>query len=143
MKNTSMIWTIKIELLFGIYADESWNASIELDSMSTLEDLHFIIQDTINFDNDHMYEFYISRTERSRERVTFDDENEKIYETTLENLYPLEKNRKLFYLFDYGDSWLFKITKSRKKPHNPEKGKKYPRIIEVKGKTPEQYPEWE
>ena len=138
-----MIWTIKIELLFGIYADESWNASIELDSMSTLEDLHFIIQDTINFDNDHMYEFYISRTERSRERVTFDDENEKIYETTLENLYPLEKNRKLFYLFDYGDSWLFKITKSRKKPHNPEKGKKYPRIIEVKGKTPEQYPEWE
>lgn len=143
MKNTSMIWTIKIELLFGIYADESWNASIELDSTSTLEDLHFIIQDTINFDNDNMYEFYISRTERSRERVTFDDENEKIYETTLENLYPLEKNRKLFYLFDYGDSWLFKITKSRKKPHNSEKGKKYPRIIEVKGKTPEQYPEWE
>ncbi len=56
-----MIWTIKIELLFGIYAEESWTASLELDSMSTLEDVHFIIQDTVNFDNDHMYEFYISR----------------------------------------------------------------------------------
>ena len=138
-----MIWTIKIELLFGMYAEESWSASVELDSMSTLEDLHFIIQDAVNFDNDHMYEFYISRTERSRERVTFDDENEKVYDTTLESLYPLEKNRKLFYLFDYGDSWLFKISKNRKKPHPPEGRKKYPGIIEVKGKAPEQYPEWE
>ena len=138
-----MIWTIKIELLFGMYAEENWSASVELDSMSTLEDLHFIIQDTVNFDNDHMYEFYISRTQRSRERVTFDDENEKVYETTLESLFPLEKNKKLFYLFDYGDSWLFKISKNRKKPHAPEGRKKYPRIIEVKGKTPEQYPEWE
>jgi len=67
-----------------------------------------------------------------------------LYDTTLESLYPLQKNRKLFYLFDYGDSWLFKISKSRKKPHDPEKRKKYPRIIEVKGKTPKQYPvEWD
>ena len=139
-----MIWTVTIELLFGMYVKENWSASIELDSLTTLEDLHYIIQDTVGFDNDHMYEFYIARTDRSRERIHFDDENEKLYDTTLESLYPLEKNRKLFYLFDYGDSWLFKISKSRKKPYDPEKRKKYPRIIEVKGETPKQYPvEWD
>jgi hypothetical protein len=138
-----MIWTVTIELLFGMYAEESWSTTIELDSLTTLEDFHYIIQDAVEFDNDHMYEFYIARTDRSRDRIHFDDENEKIYDTTLESLYPLEKNRKLFYLFDYGDSWLFKVSKSRKKPHDPEKGKQYPRIVEVKGKAPEQYPEWE
>ena len=138
-----MIWTIKIELIFGIYAKGKWEAIVEMVSTSTLEELHFIIQAAVEFDNDHMYEFYISRTERSRDRVRFDDENEKIYSTTLESLYPLDKDRKLYYLFDYGDHWLFKITRTRKKPQEPEKEKKYPRLVEDKGKVPEQYPERE
>jgi hypothetical protein len=138
-----MIWTIKIELVFGTYAKGKWEAIVELDSASTLEALHFIIQDAIEFHNDHMYEFYISRTERSRDRVRFDDENEKIYSTTLESLYPLEKDRKLYYLFDYGDHWLFKITRTRKKAKEPEKDITYPMLVESKGDAPEQYPEWE
>ena len=72
-----MIWTFKIELLFGAYAENKWEATVEIDSTSTLEDLHFTIQDVVEFDNDHLYEFYISRTERSRDRVRFDDENEE------------------------------------------------------------------
>ena len=138
-----MIWTIKIELVFGIYANGKWEATVEMDSASTLEELHFIIQGAAKFDNDHMYEFYISRTERSRDRVHFDDENEKIYSTTLESLYPLENDRRLYYLFDYGDHWLFKITRTRKKPQDSDKDKKYPRLVGEKGKVPEQYPEWE
>ena len=62
---------------------------------------------------------------------------------TLEDVFPLEKGKKLYYLFDYGDEWLFKITKSGKKPHNPEKGVKYPAVIEKLGENPEQYPMWE
>ncbi|MBL4608647.1 MAG: hypothetical protein JKY01_12575 [Pseudomonadales bacterium] len=138
-----MIFVIEIELIFGLYAKDVWQVSIELDSATTLEDLHFIIQEAVEFDNDHMYKFYISRTERSRDRVCFDDENEKIYSTTLENLYPLEKDRKLYYMFDYGDGWLFKITKSRKSPQEQKKSIKYPRIVNEVGKKPEQYPEWE
>ncbi len=138
-----MIWTFKIELLFGYHTVEEWMRVIEIDCSSTLEDLHFVIQDTVGFDNDHLYEFYTARTERSRDRVRFDNENEEIYELTLEDLYPLEKRKKLFYLFDYGDHWLFNISKIRKKPHKPEKDIKYPRIIEKTGKNPEQYPEWE
>ena len=138
-----MIWILKAELLFGAYAEEAWEGTIEIESSSTLEDLHFALQDILNFDNDHMYEFYVSRTERSRKRLRYDDENELVYNVTLEELYPLEKNNKLFYLFDYGDSWTFRITKSRKKAQEPVQSIGYPRFIEEVGVKPEQYPLWE
>jgi len=101
------------------------------------------IQDAVKFDNDHLYEFYISRTERSRDRIRFDDEDGGIYSTTLESIYPLKKDRKLYYMFDYGDSWLFKIAKSRNSPQKPKQGINYPRIVSEKGNKPEQYPAWE
>ncbi|MCD6569432.1 MAG: hypothetical protein J7L53_01880 [Deltaproteobacteria bacterium] len=135
-----MIWTLKVELLFGIYAEAECIRIIEINSSSILEDLHFAIQDAVGFDNDHLYEFYISKTERSRDRIRFDDENRGIYNVTLESLYPLEKGKKLYYLFDYGDNWLFKIIKSRKKPTEPIKGLDYPRVVESIGDNPEQYP---
>jgi hypothetical protein len=135
-----MIWILKIELLFGLYAKEECIRVIEIDASSTLEDLHFAIQEAVDFDNDHLYEFYISRTERSRDRIRFDDENGGIYDVTLESLYPLGKGKKLFYLFDYGDNWVFQITKSRNKPTEPMKGIEYPRVVERVGKNPEQYP---
>ncbi len=138
-----MIWILKAELLFGMYAEEAWEGTIEIESSSTLEDLHFVLLDSLNFDNDHMYEFYVSRTDRSHKRIRYDDENGLVYEKTLEELYPLEKNNKLFYLFDYGDSWTFKITKNRKKPQDPVQGIEYPRLIEEVGTKPVQYPSWE
>ena len=131
-----MTWTFKIELPLEPDAEEEWSRVIEIDPSSTLEDFHYCIQDAIEFDDDHLYEFYISRTERSRDRIRFDDENEEIYDLTLEDLYPLEKGKKLFYLFDYGDHWLFKVTKSRKKPQKPGKEVKYPRVIEEIGENP-------
>ena len=138
-----MIWIMKAELIFGAYAYDDWEGTIEIESSSTLEDLHFALQKILNFDNDHLYEFYVSRTERSHERIRYDDENEMVFDITLEELYPLEKKNKLFYLFDYGDSWTFKLTKSRKKPQAPVHGIEYPRLIEEAGVKPFQYPSWE
>ncbi len=138
-----MIWLFKIQLLFGAYAEEEWEGEIEIESSDTLEDLHFAIINAVGFDNDHLYEFYISRTERSMNRLRFDDDNGEIYNRTIESLYPLEKGMKLFYMFDYGDHWLFRISKSRKKPKEKQSGHKYPTLVSVKGKAPEQYPVWD
>jgi len=135
-----MILTLKIELIFGTYAEDNWSGIIEIDSASTLDKLHFAIQKAVKFDNDHMYEFYISRTERSRDRTVFDYENGDIYNLTLEKLYPLPERRSFYYMFDYGDCWLFKIVKMRKIPQNPVPRVKYPRLISETGKKPEQYP---
>ncbi len=147
-----MIFTLKVTLLGGMYAESECIRTIEIDSSSTLENLHLAILHAVGFDNDHLYEFYVSRTERSRDRQRFtnfdgyDEEEEEdgnSDEETLESLFPLEKGKNLYYLFDFGDSWRFKITKSRKRPTEPEKGVRYPQIVESIGNDPEQYPSFD
>jgi len=56
-----MIITLKLESAFGSFdkASEDWYRMIELDSRSDLEALHLCIQDAVQFDNDHLYEFFI------------------------------------------------------------------------------------
>lgn len=132
-----MIWTIKTKLLR--YEDE-WSVEFETDSTSTLEDLHYAIQKAVDFDNDHLYAFYIARTDRSRDRELFDDDNGQVYSTTLNDLFPLPPKKSLFYLFDFGDEWLFKITKTQKSPHDPRQGVDYPRVVKEVGTKPVQYP---
>jgi len=137
-----MILTLTIKLVRGFCA-QPWQATLEIDESATLEDLHQAIQKAVSFDNDHLYEFYIAKTKRSRERISFDDENEGLYEITLNSIFPLEEGKKCFYLFDYGDNWLFQISPSRKKPFPPVAGIKYPHVIAESGTKPEQYPDWD
>jgi hypothetical protein len=172
-----MIWTLKIKLLSGRWVKMDWEETIALDDSSTLADLHHIIQQAVEFDNDHLYGFYVARTPWSRDRVRYDgsqqdgwydeddeddedegeDQNEGEYEdegenyaaeednsastTTLEGLFPLPTDRKLFYLFDYGDNWIFQISRTRNKPFEPEPGSEWPRLIGERGERPLQYPE--
>ena len=135
-----MIVTLKTTLVRGRYCEADWSANIEIDESATLEDLHYAIQKAVDFENDHLYCFYLSRTDRSRDREYFDDENELIFTKTLKGLFPLPKKQCLFYLFDWGDEWVFKISPSRKRPHEPVKRVKYPRVESESGIKPEQYP---
>jgi hypothetical protein len=136
-----MIWTLKVTLCGGIYSTGKCVRVIEIDSAATLEDLHLAIQDAVDFDNDHLYEFYYARTERSHDRVRFDDGNGELFSRTVASMFPPPKDRKLFYLFDYGDSWRFRVEKARTAPHEPLVGVKYPRLVESTGDNPEQYPD--
>jgi hypothetical protein len=138
-----MIQTFKVTLMFGLYAKSDWEGVFEIDTSSTLNDVHHAIQKALDFDDDHLYEFYTARTNRSRPEQTFNDENEGIYKMKLEKLYPLPQGRHLFYLFDYGDNWLFKISKMRTNEQPPVPGVQYPRLIQEIGEKPEQYPAWE
>ena len=135
-----MILTLKVTLLYGPYATEKWEGTLEVDSESLLQELHAAIQGTLNFDDDHLYEFFIARTERSRDRITFDGENGGIYETTIISLYPLPERRHFYYLFDYGDCWLFKLTRARTPGRQAVRNVKYPRLTHESGTRPPQYP---
>jgi hypothetical protein len=149
-----MIWTLKVACLpCPCYQGECVRA-IEIDSESTLERLHLAIQEAVDFDNDHMYQFVVARTPRSRSRVVYsmdemfgDDpmgeefaDDGHASETTLEDVFPLKKGDFLFYNFDFGDDWWFKVSRGREKEKEPEKGAKYPRVVKSVGKNPEQYP---
>ena len=106
---------------------------------TTLEELHLAIQAAVDFDNDHLYAFFVARNDRSSSRVNYDDENGRIYHTQIANMFPLPPKNHLFYLFDYGDYWIFKIFKSRKAPHEPVDGVDYPRVVKESGEKPVQY----
>ena len=128
-----MIVTLKIK--WGT----SWSSDIEFADNSTLEDVHNAIQHAVDFDNDHLYAFFVARNEQARERTVYDDENGRIYDTVIGDVFPLPPKKQLFYLFDYGDYWIFWVSKSRKSPHEAIDGIEYPRVVNETGEKPIQY----
>ena len=135
-----MYITIKIDLVSGLYAYANWNCEIELDQKITLRELHKIILTSVGFDNDHLYEFFISRREFGSNKESFDDERHSL-DTQLYGLFPLPKGKKLFYWFDFGDDWKFQISKTRSAPKSLVNGVHYPRVVKEAGIKPEQYAE--
>jgi hypothetical protein len=129
----ALIVTLRIKL------GTCWSADIEIADLATLEEVHYAIQRAVDFDNDHLYEFFVARTERAQNRTVYDDENEGIYDTRIRDVFPLPGKNRLFYLFDYGDSWLFTISRIRKKLHEPIEGVSYPRVVQETGEKPVQY----
>ena len=138
-----MITTLKLTLVRGLYCEDDWTANIELDESSTLEALHYAIQKAVGFDNDHSFSFFYSRTDRSRSREYFHDDDESIVTKKVKDLFPLPERQSLFYLFDWGDEWVFKISQSRKRLKEAVTGVSYPRVESESGIKPVQYPSYD
>ena len=118
-----------------------WSCEIAIDDSSTFEDLHYAIQGAVDFDDDHLYEFFVANTERSRNRNTITS-YEAADSVTLDTTLPLPRGKKLFYLFDYGDDWIFQIVPGKKMPLSSEPGEgTYPKLLSEQGEKPVQYPD--
>lgn len=131
------IWTIKIECVYGAYLEEESAKVCEIQNTYDLEELCNFILESFEFDNDHLHGFFISRSPVRSNRTTVENES-----MTLNTIFPVLKGHYLFFQFDYGDNWIFKITRCRKKTEF-SKRLSYPRIIEHVGKNLEQYPMYE
>lgn len=153
-----MIAELKIECLGGCYFETECVKVIEFDLEDSLYDLHSFILDSVDFDCDHLSMFFVGKNpkphsqsniatyqEEIEECEDYDDEDIDAanYDTTLAEIFPLPPKYKLYYLFDFGDGWIFSIKKSRKKTHDPVAAIAYPRIIKEIGTNPEQYPSCE
>lgn len=125
----------------------------------TLDDLHeAIICKSFGWTDPHLYSFHFDNKPYSGNRELeytcepeaynkpIDNFFEKIHgkpnstKTKLKDL-NLEKNQKFLFVFDFGDDHHFRIKVSGF--GYVQKGRKYPLILEEKGKAPEQYPEAE
>ena len=65
-------------------------------------------------DNDHLFTFFMARGPRGQrtsivETGQWDEEQDRLCEIPLSEVFPLEQNMKLFYWFDFGDDWMFQI----------------------------------
>ncbi len=147
-----MVMTLRVTIERGMYLTEDFMFEIEMQSDNTLLDLHYAIQETVDFDNDHPFEFLFGRHLKNRKFVFEPEEGFRewndyydFYESIplAEVWPPPEKNVQLFYHFDFGDDWYFKIRKMSKKDTKPEPEVKYPRVTKREGNKPKQYPNME
>lgn len=113
-----------------------------MSSDSTLEELHWIIQEAFDFDNDHLYSFFMDGKPWSHKAINCPEGSEGPFtdEVTLGEL-KLKPGKKILYLFDYGDEWRFNVV--LKKIDSSKKPLKAPIILESIGDAPEQYPDYE
>ena len=114
----------------------------EILSRQTLEDLHLAIQSALNWDNDHLYSFFMygeAWGEGDRFSSPFEEMGPYTTEAVIGEL-GLVKKHKFMYLFDYGDQHEFEVEVVD--IHPQAKPGKYPSMIDSRGESPEQYPEW-
>jgi hypothetical protein len=116
--------------------------TIAIPAAMTLDDLHGIIQKAFNFDNDHLYGFYLNPKNPYNGEQYFDPRTEEGWadgypaaETTLASL-NLYEGQRFLYVFDFGDNWEFWITMTR---HLPNESAKKARVVDQIGKAPRQY----
>ena len=146
-KKSSKIWILRIKRPQAI---TECVRVIEIESDDSFLHLHEAIQDAVDFDNDHLFQFYLGR-HPDQQAYTIGGEPgwngynpvKRYSKIKISSIWPLPTGCKLYYLFDFGDNWVFQINKTRHKDKVAHPGMVYPRVIEAKGKNPEQYPDWE
>ncbi|HSM48862.1 MAG TPA: plasmid pRiA4b ORF-3 family protein [Draconibacterium sp.] len=133
--------TIKVKkgnYTFKVMLEKSVWRKIKLSHKHTLEDLHLCIQEAFDFDNDHLYSFFMDGKRYSDDAYhsTYGDEPPFAEEAVVGKL-ELYKGKKILYLFDHGDSWEF-LVQLVAIDENENEIKK-PLIAEMKGDAPPQY----
>lgn len=109
---------------------------IRMGDQFTLEDLHYLIQKSVDFDMDHLYYFQIGSGTSMRRYFAPECQDESwIADTVSLAELSLYEGMCFEYLFDFGDQWRFRISVEHILPEHMEECE----IVEVKGEVPEQY----
>lgn len=125
-----------------------WSAELLLPASGTLEELANAIIKAVGFEMDHCYGFYNNTKahfKSTEEYTLFADigEESKDCDTGVQNTsisQVFQPKKKMLFLFDYGDSWMFLVHCVGEEESKPFKRAK---IISTSGVPPIQYPRWE
>jgi hypothetical protein len=120
---------------------EVWR-TIEIAERQTLDDLHRAVQRVMEFDDDHLYSFYMSNRawDRSSEYTSPHADGPSAAHISVGNL-RLRMKQRFLYLFDYGDEHRFEIQLVATNPDAPKD--RYPKLVESHGQAPPQYVWWD
>jgi len=124
---------------------------IAIDASLTFEDFAFAILDSVNFDNDHLFEFSYTDEFGVRRTINYSPSFVEVYadppyadEVRVGDV-PLDIGQQMVFWFDFGDDWKFDVFLEAVEPTREEKTFE---IIGSHGTAPKQYPgydddEWE
>lgn len=129
-------YVISVSLGTGCYRH------IQISASATLHRLHKAIIDSFDFDDDHLYIFFMDNHYWSHDRIyvreKMDPTDRLAKNCKLETL-NLSKGTQFKYIFDLGDEWRFQCKVLRELDIATD----IPGVIRRVGDSPEQYPDWE
>ncbi|MCG2782717.1 MAG: plasmid pRiA4b ORF-3 family protein [Candidatus Altiarchaeales archaeon] len=135
----------------GCGYEEEITRKIELKESQTLDDLHeAIIYKSFKWFDPHLYSFYLDNKPYSKNKKMEyscdprpDPLDGKVPNSSSIKLRELNlrKNQRFLFVFDFGDDHHVGIKVEGF--GEIQKGKKYPSILEEKGKAPGQYPDYD
>ena len=135
----SSILTFSITCISGSYLAEDYRFELALPADSTLDVLEGSILDVLEFDGDHLSYFYVANTPHGKQvwsTYLGEEEGDADLSTIrLCDLYPLERNKKLFYRYDLGAGWGFEIVKKGREAEALD-GQAYPLLVLEEGVKP-------
>ncbi|MES2076917.1 MAG: hypothetical protein V4462_14995 [Pseudomonadota bacterium] len=141
----SAIFKLTIECVGGRYLNAPYHFVMEAPVELALGGLASYILDTIDFEGgDHLDEFYLANNNRGGKTfLTPDgewsgDDDTHVMEMPLSAVFPTPKNKKLYYLYDFGASWCFQISKQGKQK-DALVSTEYPRLVSEHGVKPQEY----
>ncbi|MDR3635608.1 MAG: plasmid pRiA4b ORF-3 family protein [Isosphaeraceae bacterium] len=104
----------------------------------TLDDLVLLILESVDFDDDHFYEFEYRDRFGVPAKVMHPECNEGPlgHEVSVGEL-PLEPGQSMTLTYDFGDNWRFDVKLEQVDP--PDNAIKSPRVLERHGEAPKQY----
>lgn len=108
----------------------------------TLADLHQLLQSAFEWDDDHLYSFWLSGTFWDRRQGSeytcpspWLEQAERSARVRLDRL-SLQVGQRIAYVFDFGDEWRVRLTLSEVRPSSAGP---CPPILESRGEAPPQY----
>ena len=131
--------------------------TIAVRSDQTLQVLHDALRVAFDWDDDHLYAFWLSGKFWARDDTEYvhpsalefnplagwdlpmETPSRESAEQPLDRL-GLTKGQRIAYVFDFGDEWRVRLTLREIVADN---GGAYPRILESVGDAPPQYPDYE
>jgi hypothetical protein len=148
------IYVFRVRILGGYYAPEAARAvwrEIEVAANQTLADLGTAIPLAFDFDDPHLWSFFLSGRAWDRqseyalhsEPDLMDGPRPHAARRIAIRDIPLPGaagKKEFLFLFDYGDEWYFGVKLVRL-GSNVEPGARYPRIVAQAGQAPPQYPD--
>lgn len=127
--------------IFKVSLGSPWRR-IAIPGKMVVDHLSWTILNAFDFDHDHLYSF-ICKDRFGRElhiNHPYVEEAPFTDEMQVQEV-PLRVGASMIFLFDFGDNWQFNVQLERIDPVDPKLKK--PKVLEKKGKAPEQYPGWD
>lgn len=129
--------------------------TVALRSDQTLVDVHYALQGAFDWDDDHLYSFWLNGTFWARDSSEYTHPFHaaepslfgsfavgpaaKSAAVRLDRL-KLRRGQRIAYLFDFGDEWRVALVL---REITSDDGLPYPRLLEATGDAPPQYPDYD